>query len=137
MTLASKEEPSTTMHVLIIESDPKELLRLAEFLLGEGQTVRTASSADGALELLAREGEHFQVVLVDVMLCGANGASLARTLRERLPGIRVVLTSPYHLSPGQLARFDCDGCGYITPELEPARVLETLQSPWVAVSLPV
>lgn len=47
------------------------------------------------------------------MMPGINGLDLARRLRFRCPGLRVVLTSAYHLSERQLARADVGAVGFV------------------------
>lgn len=123
------------MRVLIVEAEEDERLRLAVVLRGEGLSVRAVASADEALGALAREGSAIQVALVDVLLPGLSGARLARLLKERWPALRVVLTSPFHLSPGQLARLDCDGSGYVDWHAEPAGLLASLRGPRAVASL--
>jgi DNA-binding response OmpR family regulator len=47
------------------------------------------------------------------MMPGTNGMELARKLRDLYPGVRVILTSAYHLSESQLTRADCGVVGFV------------------------
>jgi CheY-like chemotaxis protein len=77
----------------------------------EGFEVEMAADAEAALTLLASHG--FDLAVVDLMMPGTNGIQLARVIRERHPGTRVVLTSAYHLSERQLVRADCGAVGFV------------------------
>jgi DNA-binding NtrC family response regulator len=54
-----------------------------------------ASSAEQALDLLAKDGARFDLVLSDVVMPGMDGVSLGREIRKRVPGLPVVLNSGY------------------------------------------
>ena len=62
------------------------------------------------------------------MLPGTNGIQLARLVRERHPGTRVVLTSAYHLSERQLARADCGAAGFVPKPLDLGELAQFLRS---------
>jgi DNA-binding NarL/FixJ family response regulator len=64
------------------------LTQLAE-ACGDIEMVGFADSAAGAQDLVARTGP--DVVTLDVMLPDGDGLALARTLRERHPGLGIVL----------------------------------------------
>jgi DNA-binding response OmpR family regulator len=104
-------EPSAAARVLVVDDEANYARVMAIGLRFEGFAVETAANADGALEWLARQP--FELALVDLMMPGTSGISLARILRERHPATRVVLTSAYHLSEGQLARVDCGAVGFV------------------------
>lgn len=77
----------------------------------EGFEVETARDAESAMTQLA--SSPFDMAIVDLMMPGINGIQLARMVRERHAGIRVVLTSAYHLSERQLVRADCGAVGFV------------------------
>ena len=60
-----------------------------------GYRTRQAADARGALEVLA-DDPAIDLVLSDVMMPGGmSGVQLARTIRQRYPGVAVLLTSGY------------------------------------------
>ncbi|HEX6363853.1 MAG TPA: ATP-binding protein, partial [Albitalea sp.] len=82
-------------HVLLVEDD--ELVRetVCAALRAAGFDVSSAESADEALRRI-EEGERFGAVLTDVVMPGAlSGIDLARELRDRHPGIGVVVATGY------------------------------------------
>jgi DNA-binding response OmpR family regulator len=97
--------------LLVVDDDPNHARVTAIGLRIEGFEVEQAQNAEGALEVMAGQG--FDVAVVDLMLPGTNGIQLARLIRERHPGTRIVLTSAYHLSERQLVRVDCGAVGFV------------------------
>ena len=66
-----------------------------ELLEDLGYTVRRADNADAALAILAEDEFSADLVFSDVIMPGMNGVELAGVIRERYPGLPVVLTSGY------------------------------------------
>jgi CheY-like chemotaxis protein len=89
-------QPSET--VLVVE-DSEDVLALAqEHLERLGYTVLTATSGEEALDLIEGLGERkIDLVFSDIVMPGGvNGLVLAETVRERLPGVPVLLTTGYN-----------------------------------------
>ncbi len=112
--------------VLVVEEQANHARVTAIGLRLEGFEVETASSSVEALELLGARG--FDIAIVDLMLPGTNGIQLARLVRERHPGTRVVLTSAYHVSDRQLSRADCGAVGFIPKPLDLGELAQFLRS---------
>lgn len=72
--------PSTGNRVLIVEDDPALRSLLEDELAEDGLRLRTAASAEAALELLASEPA--DLVVSDLRLPGADGFELLRRTRE-------------------------------------------------------
>lgn len=67
--------------VLLIEDEPGLVLTLTDRLKSEGYEVGTAADGPSGLERATREP--WDVILLDVMLPGANGFDVCRDLRQR------------------------------------------------------
>lgn len=67
--------------VFLVEDEPGLVLTLTDRLTSEGYQVEHA--ADGARALERASSETFDVILLDVMLPGANGFDVVRDLRNR------------------------------------------------------
>ncbi|HEX2763899.1 MAG TPA: ATP-binding protein [Allosphingosinicella sp.] len=81
--------------ILLVE-DNLEVGRFARQLLEEiGYSVSLATNAEGALELIDRDPESFDVVITDVVMPGLSGIELAERIVSSHPDIRVILTSGY------------------------------------------
>ena len=66
-----------------------------ELLKDLGYAVKWAVNAREALAVLAEDELAFDLVFSDVIMPGMNGVELAVVIRERYPGLPVVLTSGY------------------------------------------
>ncbi|MBV9901867.1 MAG: PAS domain S-box protein [Alphaproteobacteria bacterium] len=84
-----------TESILLVEDDPTVLSLTLDLLTGLGYDVATAANAAEALALL-RSGTVVDLLFTDVVMPGGvSGVSLARTARELIPGLAVLLTSGF------------------------------------------
>jgi PAS domain S-box-containing protein len=81
--------------VLVVEDNDDVGQFSTELLEDLGYTVRRVASADAALAILAADEFSADLVFSDVIMPGMNGVELAGIVRERYPGLPVVLTSGY------------------------------------------
>jgi PAS domain S-box-containing protein len=82
-------------NVLLVE-DAGPLRKLAQtFLEAAGFRVWSAGCGEEALEVAARSGVNFDLLLTDVVMPGMNGRVLAEQLSPRQPGMRVLYMSGY------------------------------------------
>jgi two-component system, cell cycle sensor histidine kinase and response regulator CckA len=99
---ATAEEPSANSQelrgsetILLVE-DAAPLKKLAQsFLETAGFRVLSAESGEQAMELAAKHGGVFDLLLTDVVMPGMNGRTLAEELSRRQPGLRVLYISGY------------------------------------------
>ena len=84
-------------HILIVDDDETIRISLGEALDDSTTEVATAESAEKALSLL--DNGLPDVVLSDIRMPGLDGIELLRTLRERAPGVDVVLMTAYDDMP--------------------------------------
>ncbi|MDR0239039.1 MAG: response regulator [Deltaproteobacteria bacterium] len=73
----------------MVDDERDFALTLAERLELRGFTPSVAFDGESALERV--RGEHFDLVLLDVMLPGLSGLTVLRRIREMQPGLPVVL----------------------------------------------
>ncbi|HEV1993874.1 MAG TPA: PAS domain S-box protein [Candidatus Acidoferrum sp.] len=80
--------------LLVEDADP--LRKLAQVILeANGFRVLSAQSGEEALEVAARYGGTFDLLLTDVVMPGMNGRVLAEQLSPRQPGMKVLYMSGY------------------------------------------
>jgi two-component system cell cycle sensor histidine kinase/response regulator CckA len=79
--------------VLVVEDEEGARIALVQILAALGYDSAGAASAEEALAL--SEGPGFDLLLSDLMLPGATGPELVRSLEERWPHLRVILMSGY------------------------------------------
>jgi DNA-binding response OmpR family regulator len=112
-------------HILVVDDEANHARVMAIGLRVEGFDVEIAKDANAALARLAESP--FDLAIVDLMMPGTNGIQLARLARERHPGLRVVLTSAYHLSEPQLLRADCGAVGFVPKPFNMAELARFLK----------
>jgi PAS domain S-box-containing protein len=95
-TLSRADPAGGLGHRILVVEDNVEVGKFSTELLQDlGYTIKWAKSADEALAALAEDEFAFDLVFSDVIMPGKNGVELATIVRERYPGLPVVLTSGY------------------------------------------
>jgi PAS domain S-box-containing protein len=94
-----KVDPTEKLHgsesILLVE-DSEPLRKLAQsFLEAAGFRVLSAENGEVAVDVAARSGVNFDLLLTDVVMPGMNGRVLAEQLLPRLPGMKVLYMSGY------------------------------------------
>jgi CheY-like chemotaxis protein len=84
-------QPDTVLRVLVIDDDVDGADILAELLRELGHDVATAREGLSALEMDATWNP--EVAIVDLQLPGMDGHEVARQLRARRPGLRIIALS--------------------------------------------
>ncbi|CAO3408452.1 hypothetical protein [Azospirillum largimobile] len=81
---------------MLVVEDHIEVGRFSTQLLQDlGYETTWAANAREALTLLEEDAARFDVVFSDVVMPGMSGIELGREIRQRFPGLPVVLTSGY------------------------------------------
>jgi two-component system, OmpR family, response regulator len=76
-------------HILIVD-DQREICELVqEYLSGEGYRVSTAQSGAEMRRVMAQSP--VDLVILDLMLPGEDGLTLARSLRQELPNVGIII----------------------------------------------
>ena len=91
-------EPATRgrgYSVLVVEDDDEVGRFSTELLEDLGYRVRRVADAASALALLETDEFSADLVFSDVIMPGMNGVEFANIVRERYPGLPVILTSGY------------------------------------------
>jgi len=83
-------------HRVLVVEDNEDIGRFSTDLLQDlGYKIAWVTNAGDALAALAKDEFAFDLVFSDIIMPGMNGVELATTIRERFPGLPVVLTSGY------------------------------------------
>ena len=96
----SEKEREGAFQALVIDDEQQVREFVAEVLRQEGWKVAQSPSAEDAFERLYEAP--WSVVFCDVMLGGANGYSVLRRFKEKLPETRVVLMTGHGSAVGAL-----------------------------------
>ncbi|MGJ3263390.1 MAG: ATP-binding protein [Salinarimonas sp.] len=98
-----RDGPLPSLAILLVDDDPLVLAGTRDLLAEFGHRVVAVGSAAEALARL--EVDHaFDVVLSDLAMPGMTGLALAQTLRERRPGLPVVLLTGFGEAAGDWPR---------------------------------
>jgi PAS domain S-box-containing protein len=95
---AIRNEPATIgrgYRVLVVEDNDEVGQFSTELLEDLGYVVRRVANATDALAILSEDEFAVDLVFSDVIMPGINGLELAGIIRDRYPGLPVVLTSGY------------------------------------------
>jgi two-component system, OmpR family, response regulator len=79
------------MRILVVEDEKKIATYVQRGLKESGFAVDVVHRGDDALEIIA--DQHFDAVVLDIMLPGRDGLSILRILRERANSVPVVILS--------------------------------------------
>jgi CheY-like chemotaxis protein len=113
-----------TPPTLLVVEDERPLRDLLVKVLGrEGYTVRTAATAEEALEIVRRDP--IDLLLTDVMLPGMSGPQLARVIRANSPGTRIVFMSGY--TGALLTEQDLADAAFLQKPFDARTVVDTLR----------
>lgn len=88
------------MTVLVVEDDPNVLAFIDRMLTQSGHTVLAAEDPDHARFVMAEHGGPPDLLLVDIVLPGANGLDFARAQKAARPALKIIfMTGLVHQSP--------------------------------------
>ena len=94
-TTTDSEAIGGSQRILVVE-DNEDVGRFSTAMLEDlGYAIRWVPNAADALAVLAKDEFAFDLVFSDVIMPGMNGVDLAIMIREKFPGLPVVLTSGY------------------------------------------
>jgi len=86
---------SNPLHVLVVDDEPRIRSMLRRYLTGEG--LKVSEAADGAALRARLEQEAIDLVLLDLVMPGEDGLSLARYIRQRSDVPIIMLTGKAEL----------------------------------------
>ncbi|NIN63644.1 MAG: response regulator [Anaerolineae bacterium] len=119
--------------VLVVDDEEKVVFFLRESLeeLGKNFTVRTAKSAEEALEKI--DDQPYDLVISDLRMPGIDGLDLLRKIREKNPDTRLILMTAYGSDDVEADARSLDVFDYIT---KPFHVSDLVQVARDALALP-
>jgi DNA-binding response OmpR family regulator len=84
------EEPNK---ILVVDDSPQISKALSDLLSASGYAVRTAPSAERALQIL--ESAKFDLIITDLKMTGMTGIDLAKQVLQKWPGLPVVILTGF------------------------------------------
>jgi PAS domain S-box-containing protein len=97
VAIAQEPPPSLQLDVLLVDDEPTLRTFLTRALQRRGLTVTVLEGGREVIEWLEEQGSVAPVdaVVMDMMMPGIDGGEATRALRERWPGLPVVISSGY------------------------------------------
>lgn len=109
--------------ILVIDDEQNIRLLISEELKDLGYEVEIASNAKEALEKF--EHANFDLVTIDIEMPGTNGIELAGILRQKYPGLRIVLLTAYSHYKYDLASWAADA--YVVKSVDLTELKDTIK----------
>lgn len=117
----------SAIKVALVEDNPAVREGLAAILNGSPgfQCVCACESAQEAIEKLPSAAP--QVVLMDINLPGVSGIECTRRLKDRLPGLQIIMLTIEGDSERVFRSLAAGATGYLVKNTPPARILEAIE----------
>ncbi len=118
----------TGLRVLIVDEDEKVRNALARLLRRNGMEPATSTSGERALSRI-KHGEHFDCVIVDLLLPDMRGCDFIQTLAEEAvyPLKRVIVLTAIHNVDNATAYMQFGIAGYCGKPFDTERILDQVR----------
>lgn len=116
---------SNLVHVLVVDDEPRIRKMLRRYLVDEG--FKVSDAADGSAMRAALERDSIDCVLLDLMMPGEDGLSLARYIRQRSDIPIIMLTGKGDLID-RVVGLEAGADDYITKPFELREVLARIRT---------
>ncbi len=116
----SEPLPDNAPHILVVDDDQKIRALLGRFLSGNG--FRVTEAADAASARAYMRGLAFDLVLLDVMMPGESGLSLARDLKETRP-VPICMLTALAETEDRICGLEAGVDDYVSKPFEPRELL--------------
>jgi len=114
--------------ILLVEDEAHLAQGLRFNLEAEGHTVRITDKGEEALDLLLRDKENFDALVLDVMLPGKNGFAVAQELRNAANYIPLLMLTARSRPEDVLKGFESGADDYLPKPFDLAILLARLES---------
>ena len=107
----------------LLRKGVRQLLALEDDM----EVVGEASNGRDAVELVKRQGQDVDLVLLDLSMKGMDGIETLREMREAGVCCRIVVFTVSDESKDMLAAFKAGADGYLLKDMEPAELVERIR----------
>lgn len=117
--------PDNAPHILVVDDDQKIRELLGRFLVSSGYRVTEAADAASARSFM--RGLAFDLVMLDVMMPGESGLSLARDLKATRP-VPILMLTALADAEDRITGLEAGVDDYVTKPFEPRELLLRLRN---------
>jgi twitching motility two-component system response regulator PilH len=112
--------------ILIVDDSPTELYYLTDILVRNGFTVTTADNGEEALAKI--RAERPELILMDVVMPGANGFQVTRSIARdpELASVPVIICSSKNQETDRIWGMRQGAKDYFVKPVDPAKLLATI-----------
>lgn len=126
MNSASKRG-HTCVRVLVVDDHPMMRLGLAQFLSAQVDIKVVGEAHDASSALAAAEKLRPDVILLDISLQGRSGLDVAKELRSRFPGSKILVHSMHDDRLFSERALRAGAMGYVTKHQPGSKLLQALR----------
>jgi len=109
--------------ILIVEDEPKIARLVADYLEGSGFTTHHLAHGDTVLPWLATQEARPTLIVLDLMLPGTDGLTLCREIRQRWPGVAIIMLTARVEEVDRLLGLELGADDYICKPFSPREVV--------------
>lgn len=120
MTMPAAAAPAGEAHILVVDDDTRIRTLLQRYLTENGYRVTAAESAEDARARL--KGLSFDLLILDIMMPGEDGLSLARSLRQT-SDVPILLLTARGEAADRIAGLEVGADDYLPKPFEPRELL--------------
>jgi len=111
--------------ILVVDDEQNFLTLLDLVLTKRGFEVQTALNGEEALKLL--QYDSFDLALIDIRMGPVDGLSLLEELKQRLPGIKIIMMTAYPTVDTRIAAFQKGAVAYFTKPVDLQKLFDTVR----------
>ncbi len=112
--------------ILLVEDEPGLVMMLTDRLRNEGYSVEVANDGEAGLERAI--SEHFDLIILDVMLPLRNGFDVCRDLRQRSSSIPVIMLTARGQVVDKVVGLKLGADDYLTKPFEMLELLARIEA---------
>jgi two-component system OmpR family response regulator len=109
------------MKLLLVEDEPEMVRVIRDLLVESGFVVDCARTLQECLAFVS--SETFDLIILDRRLPDGEGLSIISTIREKLPGTRIIVLSALDKLQERVSGLDAGADDYISKPFEPEELL--------------
>ncbi|MCI5074341.1 response regulator transcription factor [Oricola sp.] len=113
--------PDDAPHILIVDDDTRIRTLLTEYLCQHGYRVTSAATAEEARRKIA--GLEFDLLVLDVMMPGESGVSLAQSLREEDRQVPILMLTARSETEHRIEGLEAGADDYLPKPFDPRELL--------------